>query len=62
MESKRRGRPAVEDPRDYLRSIRLSSAELDQVERAAKLAGVNVATFIRTAAIKAALSTGRSSD
>lgn len=54
MEPKRRGRPAVEDPRDHLRSIRLSSVELEQVERAAELAGVNVATFIRTAAIRAA--------
>lgn len=55
MEPKRRGRPAVEDPRDYLRSIRLSSAELEQVERAAELAGVSVATFIRTAAVRAAV-------
>ena len=49
-----RGRPAVEDARDNLRSIRMSDAELEAVEQAAEAAGVSVAAFIRDAAVRAA--------
>ena len=42
MEPKRRGRPAVEDPRDYLRSIRLSFDAIDRdLEGAAATLGAS---------------------